>query len=401
MMYLKNSITLVLSVILTISITARAENSKKYKIKHLPADPRFSAMKRPDKTEAARILVRAQEIKRLEKLGNASVAWLTGDKQSNTVEINKVIGSLLAEPNAGVSVYFSAAKIANLCGQPEKAISILENVIAKHGQLNAPGLKEPVELIANNWIGSIARHSGDNERASRAYETIIEKSKKLQGLKQKGYIMQSNMHLADMAIETLKDNVLAKKRLDEVEKTVKSIEKNGKAYEWEFIQDWVKFKKSAIKNNGKSKARQQLTTEDLPRTIVAAIMTAYSQLSLSHFLGEVDSSVYDGNRKNRKILNDAFEKHATVDSKISNDRKLAKLLLAIKKNEKKKYKEAEKHYLDIYEEDSYLSPIAGAAFAKCKKKQGKNIEADDFINKVKSKYPGYEPAIDKIKKTWK
>ena len=241
-MYSKVSVAFVIGVILTVTFTVKADDSK-FKEIILPDDPRFPGMKRPDKTECARLSARSREIKLLEELGNASVAWLTENKQSSIVEINKLIDSLLAEPTASVKAYFATAKIANLCGQSEKAISILESVIVKHGHANAPGLREPVELIAQSWIGSIARHSGNAERASRAYETIIEKAKKLKGVNQKAYIIQSNMYLAEVAMDSLKDNVLAVKRLDEVEKTIDSIEKEKKAYEWEFIQDWAKYKR--------------------------------------------------------------------------------------------------------------------------------------------------------------
>ena len=80
---------------------------------------------------------------------------------------------------------------------------------------------------------------------------------------------------------------------------------------------------------------------------------------------------------------------------------LAKLLVAASDTEMKKYNEAEKQYSELFEEDSYFSPIAGISLAHCKKEQGKNAEADDFLKQVKNKYPGYSLAVDQVEETWK
>ena len=206
------------------------------------------------------------------------------------------------------------------------------------------------------------------------------------------------MYLAEIASDNLKDDALALRRLDEVEKTIESIEKDKKTYDWEFIQDWAKYKRSAIKN-GKTKARQELTVKDSEKALATAVMTARVHLCLTHILGETDSSLYDGNpQQNMKVIGDASIKLATDGTRSPDDRQLAKLLVAVSDTEMKKYNEAEKQYSELFEEDSYFSPIAGIALAHCKKEQGKNAEADSILEKVKAKYSGYELAAEEVKK---
>ncbi len=372
--------------------------SKQITLKVLPEDPRFADKdKKPDKAQIARLRARSRESRLLEELGNAAVAWLKEGKQSSILEVNKLIDSLLAESNLSVGAYFAAAKIANLCGQSEKAILILENVASKHGDADAPGsMIEPVDLMAYYWIGSIARHSGDGQRASRAYETIIEKSKKWEGLNQERYainLMHCNMYLAEIASDNLKDNTLALKRLDEVEKAIESVEKDHKPYEVKFFQDWAKYKASVIRN-GKSQARQQLAAKDSNKVLSTAFMTAVVQLSLTHLGGKTDPSLFDGKPENGEFLGEALKRLVTESTKSPIDKRLAKFFTGTLELERKKFTEAEKHFSELFEEDSYFSPMAGIALAHCKKEQGKNAEAADVLKQVKNKYPGYKLAVD-------
>ena len=399
-MYMKMNVFLVIGIVFSIATFAVGDNaSKKITIEAAPEHTHSAEKdKKPNGDEIARLRVCARESKLLRELGNASVAWLSEGKQSSILEVNKLIESLLAEPNTSVTAYFAAAKVANLCRQSDKAISILENVASKHGSDDAPGLKEPVDLIALYWIGSIARHSGDPNQAINAYKTILEKSKKLEGLNQKGYIVRCKMYLAEIATQNSKDNVTALKMLDEIEQEIASIDKDKKTEEWNLMQDWAKYKRSAIKN-GKTKARQELTVKDSEKALATAVMTARVHLCLTHILGETDSSLYDGNpQQNMKVIGDASIKLVTDGTRSSDDRQMAKFLVAVRDAEMKKYNEAEKQYSELFEEDSYFSPMAGIALVHCKKAQGKIAEADTILEKVKAKYPGYELAAEELKK---
>ena len=62
--------------------------------------------------------------------------------------------------------------------------------------------------------------------------------------------------------------------------------------------------------------------------------------------------------------------------------------------------EAEKHYSALFEEDSYFSPIGGIGLARCKKVQGKADEANEALEQVETRYPGYGPAVQEFKKSW-
>ena len=62
--------------------------------------------------------------------------------------------------------------------------------------------------------------------------------------------------------------------------------------------------------------------------------------------------------------------------------------------------EAEKHYSALFEEDSYFSPMGGIGLARCKKARGKADEASKILEQVETRYPGYAPAVQKLKKSW-
>ena len=62
--------------------------------------------------------------------------------------------------------------------------------------------------------------------------------------------------------------------------------------------------------------------------------------------------------------------------------------------------EAEKYYSALFEEDSYFSPMGGIGLARCKKTRGKADEANEALEQVKTRYPGYDTVVQELKKSW-
>jgi hypothetical protein len=67
----------------------------------------------------------------------------------------------------------------------------------------------------------------------------------------------------------------------------------------------------------------------------------------------------------------------------------------------KYYLEAEKYCSALFDDDSFFSPVAGIHLAQCKKAQGKNADADNLLEQVRTKYPGYESSVTEFKESWK
>ncbi len=351
-----------------------------------------------DRWPAEKLLARGQELKLLKELADAATAWVSKGDQSSKVEVDRLIDLLLAQPNPSVRAYFASAKIANLCGQPDKAISILEDVVAKHGGEDAPtSIVAPINLVAYHWIGRIARHSGNTARAISAYETILQNSKNLEGINQIGHVVSCKLYLAEIALDNLKDKDLAVRRLDEIVQAIESIDKDKKGEEWDLFQDWVKYQRSVIKD-GKIRARQQLAGGDR-KELGTAFMTAASQLSLT---GVAASSLglRTTNRQDREILSAASIRRVAENGRSRIDTSLARLVAGEICVKMEKSAEAEKHYSALFQEDSYFSPMGGIGLARCKKARGKADEANEVLEQVEARYPGYGPAVQKLKKSW-
>ena len=343
-----------------------------------------------------RLPIRGRELKLLKKLADVATAWVSKSEQSSKVEVDRLIGLLLAQPNPSVDVYFASAKIANLCGQPDKAISILEDVVAKHGRDDAPGFAEPIDLVAYHWIGRIARHSGNTAKAISAYETILQNAKNLEGINQIGHVVSCKLYLAEMALENIKDKDLVVKRLDEIIQIIESIDIKMKE-QWSLFLGWAKYQRSVI-TDGKIRARQQLVGGD-SRERGMACMTAASQLSITGVAAEGSSGLRTTNRQDREILPAASIRRVAQGGRSRLDTSLVRLFVG-RVEEMEKSTEAEKYYSALFEEDSFFSPMGGIGLARCEKQRGKIDEANELLEQVRLRYPGYGPAVQKLKESW-
>jgi hypothetical protein len=333
---------------------------------------------------------RRQELRLKKNIAKATVGWLHEQKTSDRLESEQQIDLLLEQDKPSVKSYFVAAKAANLCGNDQKAISILEDVIVKHADAKAPGVDLPVKILGRFWLATIAKQSGDIAKAKSAYDLIL---KDIDGIASKEYLaMVCNLYLSEIASEHLnkKDKALAK-----LEKAMQI--KRPAQKEWaglyDIYIDWIKYEKNKNTQNA-NKANESLIAD--PEKIAITNAMGASQLFL---VGLTDYPLSDYiHDETQSVIFDNVSEQAIKSKASSIDKNLSRLVIGYVKEKAKKHTDAEKYYSDLFKENSYFSPIAGVSLARCKKDKNKNTEAENILEEMKIKYPGYNTAIAELKK---
>ena len=132
--------------------------------------------------------------------------------------------------------------------------------------------------------------------------------------------------------------------------------------------------------------------------ITSAPLIALSHLRLCGLIGAPLNGLGNDKRINTVA-------HTLVDQVVQNaispiDMSLARLGYGFDQQYKKNFTEAEKYYSALFEEDSYLSPVAGIYLAKVKKAKGNTAEAEATLERLITKYPGYKSLAVKVEESW-
>lgn len=341
-------------------------------------------------------------------LSEKLIFWLSDANGLAGEECDRLVDSLLALPEPSIKAYFVAAQAAYIRGKPQKAILILEDLISKHPNKPAEVMQIPVRVVARFWIGTIARHSGDMTKAKNIYQTILEN---LEGLKGKTNLaMICNLYLAEIESKHMKRNDLAMERLEEIKQLERPAGHRGEQYE--IYKNWAEYQYTRI-----SKDKSQTTQKLVPYgEIQSAPMVAATQLNLcgmSKITGD-----YRADYKYRTLEGDIITR--TLFGRFRNntisavDWSLVTLVYGFgyesegqraQKEElhpeaKKHYFETEKYYSELFDDNSFFSPVAGLYLAQVKKAQGKVEGANRTLEQVKKKYPGYDSAVTKLRESW-
>jgi tetratricopeptide (TPR) repeat protein len=341
-------------------------------------------------------------------LGEAVVSWLSDANESAGVECERLVDSLLALPEPSIKAYFVAAQATYLRGKPQKAILILEDLISKHPNKPAEVMQFPVSIVSRFWIGTIARHSGDMTKAKSVYETIRKNLRGREG--ENSLAMICNLYLAEIESKHMKRDDLALARLEEIKQLEKPAGHWGEQYE--VYKAWTMYEHTRI-SKGKAQAAHELI-----RYEEAAIspMVAAAHHGLCGMRRVIDYSRPEHLRSGiiGRALLDSFRN----DTISPIDWSLVTLVYGVsylgeaqqaqhaQKEElrleaRKHYLEAEKYCSELFDDDSFFSPIAGIYLARCKKAQGKTVEAESILEKVKTKYPGYDSTVTELRESWK
>jgi len=335
------------------------------------------------------------EIKRA--LSEKLFSWLSDANDLAGDECDRLVDSLLTLPETSIEAYFIAAQVAWLRNKPEKAICILEDAIRKYPDERDP-MPSPVRIVGRFWIGTIARYSGDMAKAKNVYETlltIIARPGYIEGLDDKGGVMMiCNLYLAEIESLHLKRNDRALPRLEAIERIKKPAGQLVVGYD--IYKGWAQYQHTII-SKGKAQATQQLIM--YPEMDYDIMRVAECQLMLCGISGSL-LAYYPLSDKRDVIERALFDR--VIKSAVSPiDRSLARLVYGSAYQEKGHFAEAEKHYSALFEEDSFFSPVAGICLAQCKKAQDKTVEAERILERVKTRYPGYESAVTERKELWK
>lgn len=333
------------------------------------------------------------EIKR--DLCKAVMSWLADGNDMAALECDRLVDSLLATGEPTVRAYFIAAEVAILRQKSEKAISILEDVIKKLPDETAPiGMHVPVKIVGRLWTATIAKQSGDIAKAKNVYETILtmlESPKKIEDLEDKGGLMMiCNLYLAEIESSHLKRNDLALGRLEAIERIKKPAEQLYARYD--IYKDWAAYQHTKM-SKGRVQAAQHLIAYP---EIISVPLLVITQLELIGISGEPLASSGGMN-----VVIEVLVNRTIKNSPSEIDRSLARLGYGFDQQYKGNFAKAEKHYSVLLEEDAFFSPVAGLYLAIVKEAKGNTAEAEAILERVKTKYPGYNSVAAKVKESWK
>lgn len=336
---------------------------------------------------------RLQEHRLRKEIAKATLAWLQDQNEPARLEADQLTNLLLEQDQLSVKSYFIAAQSASLCENYQKAISILQDVIEKHPDEKAPVFDLPVKIVGRFWLATVAKQSGDIDKAKSVYELILTDMEALK-MKQGGesIAMICNLYLAEIESEQQNQDIaLARLR------SVKQPKLPAKG-EWVMLYnvyiDWATYEIN--KRIQKEKAAAALRGDK--ETMGPALMVAVHHVSLSG-INSLPLSDYILDETG-EILLDAVFNRAINNGASKIDKNLSRLVAGYEKARAKRYTEAEKYYFDLYKGDSYFSPIAGISLARCKRMQNKTAEADSLLEQVRARYPGYDSAVIELKKSW-
>ena len=347
-----------------------------------------------DMSESIDRAKRMQEHRLIKEIAKATVAWLQDQNEPARLEVDRRIDLLLEQDQLSVKYYFIAAQSASLCENYQKAISILQYVIEKHPDEKAPCFDLPVKIVGRLWLATVAKQSGDIDKAKNVYESILADMGALK-MKQgrESIAMICNLYLAEIESEQQnKDVALARLR------SVKQPKLPAQG-EWVGLYntyiDWAKYEIN--KRVQKEKAAAALRGDK--KTIGLAHMVAMLHVSLSGIYSlPISDYIFDDKGK---IILDAVYKRAINNKSSKIDRNLSRLVAGSIKERAKSYTEAERYFFDLYQGDSYFSPIGGISLARCKRMENKTVEAVSILEQVRTRYPGYDSVVTELKESWK
>ncbi len=325
-------------------------------------------------------------------LGKAVVSWLSGGNELAGDECDTLVDSLLGGEGPTLRAYFIAAQVASLRGRYQDAISALEIAIEKYPDDEAPiRLHISTGICARLWIANITRQSGDKARAQEAYEELLSMlggTQTSEGIDNRSnLIMTCHLYLAETERELGQGNQKALSHLEAVEMSDKKDGVRGAGIG--LRKSWAHYESTKL-TKGRAVADSQLLPAANP---ASAYALAVHHLLLTGISGEP----LVGSRKGMNIVMDTLIDR-TVQRKVSRvDADLARLAYGYDQDRKGKPERAEKYLSSLFKDDSFFSPLAGISLARVKEAQSKADEAQEVLDQVQSKYPGYGPVVTQLR----
>jgi tetratricopeptide (TPR) repeat protein len=351
-------------------------------------------------------------------LARKALTCATQPGPASKAKAMQAVEAVLAKEQPDAEMLFAAARVADLCEEPAKAIAILERIADKHPNERAPRIVAPAALMAHYQIGSIARHMGDFDRATAAYEEVLRRAG--DDLEVGGVAFEAHLYLAEIAAEHRHDKDLALARLDGAGRIAESYRdpSNSAGPEWvAWWVDWLDYQRTAIRQ-GPAQARQQLR-----RTHPGVAILLAGMMLETGGMGQED--LEPGSYESMTALLTPALGRIIRDGRSTLDRDMALLSMGaihdqhgdmVFPSDSEELTEAQKaekiaesqkalaaavpYYQALFQEESYFAPVAGLRLADVLKALGRTDEAEKVLEELKAKYPVYEPAVNEVRKSW-
>lgn len=329
-------------------------------------------------------------------LCNKTVSWLNTRSKADAIECDRLAESLLALDQATPQSYFVAAQSAWWRGQREVAIARLNKVIEQQGDKVAPGLTLPVGVVGRLWIATMARYSGSLDLARTTYEKVLGLSATDPSVEHPGrkadVRVLCHLYLAEIEANHLGNREKAVSHLraaEAVKVDPTAVDELRKVYE-----NWARYEK--IKATGdKRQANQQLDS--------AVLAMPYAMSLHFQLTGLTASPLADGCDRGARVdlIGQAIRKQVHESSVSTMDKMVARFLSGFYYELKEDLPEAAKRYLEVFEEDSFVSVSAGFRAAEALQARGKAREARRALERVSARYPQLESLADRLEEVEK
>lgn len=236
--------------------------------------------------------------------------------------------------------------------------------------------QEERSIWAHYRMGTAARHKGNAQEATRAYETIIKKGVGQEA--EKTHKIISYMYLAEIASEMLKDKQLAMESLQKVILTVDAIDmdkiRDDEATGWAVLKGWASYEYERLKDgkallpDSSKFSKAEMASCFMPAMMIAELSLSGTGLTLEQIAQNTKSPI---------------------------DSAIAKLVLAFGyMPHSNNTPEAEKHLSSLAKSDSYLAVYADRLLELLRKEKERprrverKVSADEIAKLVEDlKYP--------------
>lgn len=316
------------------------------------------------------------------------VLWTESGKDSDREKIEQLINEAISFDSIGAREFFTLGQIAYLSGNYDIGVIILKEGIDRYPKVLAPTGGLPMRITARFLLAAIYRQNDNYAEAVEVYEAL-RLNLNLENEQELVASSICSLYLAEIASEYMDKKPQSILELDKIKKAKRPSKNRGVTEQFEFYSHWANYKR--IKHSkGRDLADKAITFDE---------QSASFRLYAANHL--VITGMCPDPVLPLKVM-DAIQKqiylHANRSKKDSLDKCILLLYLGYDKECRKKYDQADLYYSELFEKKSFLSPIAGVYLSGSKDKQGKYAEADNILEDVKNRYPGYDEMISRIKK---
>jgi tetratricopeptide (TPR) repeat protein len=324
------------------------------------------------------------------ELCEATVSWLGTRSDTDGAKCDALAKSLLARDQLESFSYFVAAQSAWWRGQPKVAIARLNKLIENYGSEKAFGLRLPVGVVARLWIATMARYSGSTELATSTYEKVLDMlatdlPNADPGRKADARVV-CYLYMAEIEANHRGNRTKAIAHLRAAEAA--GVDPNAVDG---FYGSWARYERVKATAD-KAQANHQLSGDSWLWAMPYAMSVHFMLTGLA--VSPLADCCGPGTRL--QLIGDAIHKQVLESDVSAADKMALRLLSGFYYELKEDRPEAAKQYMELFEEDSFVSACAGLHAAQAMKAQGRAKEAKSVLEGVSARYPQLESFAEKL-----